>query len=76
MRHLRLCSVVTMESKTQSAPKKAGPKLGRSGKKICCSCPKTRKARDNCIVMKGAEGCFFEIEAHKSCLRLEGFDVK
>lgn len=59
-----------------AAPKAgAGPKLGKSGKKICCSCPKTRKARDECLVLKGPEGCLFQIEAHKACLREEGFKV-
>ena len=73
--------VVTAASPaTEAAPaaKKCnkGPKLGKSGKKICCSCPETRKARDNCVLLKGAENCLFEINAHKACLREEGFVVK
>ena len=56
-------------------PKKCGPKLGKSGKKICCSCPDTRKLRDACVVEKGQEHCLDLIEAHKACLREEGFRV-
>ena len=52
-----------------------GPKLGKSGKKICCSCPQTRAPRDECIVVKGESSCKALIEAHKSCLRKEGFRV-
>ena len=33
------------------------PKLGVSGKKICCSCPDTRKLRDLCAVENGPENC-------------------
>lgn len=54
----------------------AAPKVGLSGKKICCACPDTRKPRDACIVEKGEALCAKEIEAHKKCLRLDGFDVK
>ncbi|EWM25988.1 cytochrome c oxidase copper chaperone [Nannochloropsis gaditana] len=49
------------------------PKLGKSGKKICCSCPDTKKIRDECVVNKGEEACADAIEAHKACLRAEGF---
>ncbi|GFH51600.1 hypothetical protein CTEN210_08076 [Chaetoceros tenuissimus] len=50
----------------------------KSGKKICCCCPDTKKARDECVVFKGEEhpDCVALIEAHKVCLREEGFDVK
>ncbi|GMH91621.1 hypothetical protein TrVE_jg5551 [Triparma verrucosa] len=51
-------------------------KVGKSGKKICCSCPSTKKVRDICIVEKGEEGCADLIEKHKECLRAEGFTVK
>ena len=54
---------------------KPPPQLGKSGKKICCSCPETKKPRDECIVTKGEEHCSELIEAHKRCLRLEGFKV-
>ncbi|GMI08871.1 hypothetical protein TrLO_g10193 [Triparma laevis f. longispina] len=55
---------------------KAAPKVGKSGKKICCSCPETKKLRDACIPEKGEEGCLDLINKHKDCLRAEGFDVK
>ena len=63
------------KAKTTNAPKPP-PKLGKSGKKICCSCPETKKVRDLCIVSKGEEHCADVIEAHKKCLREEGFTVK
>ncbi|GMI28339.1 hypothetical protein TeGR_g14247, partial [Tetraparma gracilis] len=59
-----------------SAPPPTAPKLGKSGKKICCSCPSTKALRDACIPEKGEGGCGELIEAHKRCLREEGFDVK
>lgn len=51
------------------------PKFGKSGKKICCSCPLTRRARDACVVENGADACKYLIEAHNACLRDEGFKV-
>ena len=49
----------------------------KSGKKICCCCPETKTARDECVVFKGDEDpiCQKLIEAHKACLRSEGFTV-
>jgi len=46
-------------------------------KKMCCACPTTKKARDECVVMQGEESgaCDGLIEAHLKCLRAEGFDV-
>ena len=44
-------------------------------KKICCACPETRKPRDECVMHFGEEACVRQIEAHKACLRAEGFDV-
>ena len=43
--------------------------------KICCACPDTKKLRDECIVQNGEELCVDKIEAHKICLRKEGFNV-
>lgn len=43
--------------------------------KICCACPQTRTPRDECIVQHGEEKCAELIEAHKACLRSEGFKV-
>mmetsp|Transcript_28082 Transcript_28082/g.48543 ORF Transcript_28082/g.48543 Transcript_28082/m.48543 type:complete len:80 (+) Transcript_28082:28-267(+) len=60
----------------QQTPKEDGPKIGRSGKKICCSCPDTKKLRDECVVMNGEENCLDLINAHKECLRAEGFTIK
>ncbi|PKA65484.1 hypothetical protein AXF42_Ash005818 [Apostasia shenzhenica] len=44
-------------------------------KKICCACPDTKKLRDECIVEHGESACTKWIEAHKLCLRAEGFNV-
>jgi cytochrome c oxidase assembly protein subunit 17 len=60
----------TQQPKTQ--------KLGlTSGKPICCCCPDTKLLRDECVVHKGEEhaDCLALIEAHKQCLRAEGFSV-
>ncbi|TYZ58313.1 hypothetical protein PybrP1_004688 [[Pythium] brassicae (nom. inval.)] len=59
-----------------SAPAAAAPVLGKSGKKICCSCPETKSARDLCLVNNGEDLCKELIEKHKACLRSEGFVVK
>ncbi|KAG8657991.1 cytochrome c oxidase copper chaperone 2-like [Manihot esculenta] len=52
-------------SVTESKPKK----------KICCACPETKKLRDECIVEHGETACAKWIEAHRLCLRAEGFNV-
>ncbi|XP_042064717.1 cytochrome c oxidase copper chaperone-like [Salvia splendens] len=44
-------------------------------KKICCACPDTKKLRDECIVEHGESACEKWIEAHRKCLRAEGFNV-
>mmetsp|Transcript_14788 Transcript_14788/g.30089 ORF Transcript_14788/g.30089 Transcript_14788/m.30089 type:complete len:80 (-) Transcript_14788:427-666(-) len=44
-------------------------------KKMCCVCLDTKKERDECLVANGEEACKAFIEAHKKCLRSEGFDV-
>jgi len=46
-------------------------------KKICCACPETKGKRDECVIVHGpeAEQCQKLIEAHKICLRAEGFKV-
>ncbi|XP_047336184.1 cytochrome c oxidase copper chaperone 1-like [Impatiens glandulifera] len=44
-------------------------------KKICCACPDTKKLRDECIVQHGEDACSKWIDAHKRCLRAEGFNV-
>eukprot|EP00183_Erythrolobus_madagascarensis_P000740 CAMPEP_0185847160 /NCGR_PEP_ID=MMETSP1354-20130828/2541_1 /TAXON_ID=708628 /ORGANISM="Erythrolobus madagascarensis, Strain CCMP3276" /LENGTH=74 /DNA_ID=CAMNT_0028547419 /DNA_START=64 /DNA_END=288 /DNA_ORIENTATION=- len=55
---------------TSSVPSDEKPK-----KKMCCACPETKKARDDCMVENGEEACQKLIEAHKVCLRAEGFNV-
>ena len=35
----------------------------------------TRKVRDACVVAKGEDDCKVEIEAHKACLREDGFKI-
>eukprot|EP00924_Labyrinthula_sp_SR-Ha-C_P016433 snap_masked-scaffold_6-processed-gene-3.20-mRNA-1 protein AED:0.09 eAED:0.09 QI:0/-1/0/1/-1/1/1/0/63 len=49
--------------------------LGKSGKKICCSCPETRRPRDECVVLNGEQNCKELIEKHNECLRQEGFKI-
>ncbi|KAL7143328.1 hypothetical protein ABFS83_08G184500 [Erythranthe nasuta] len=51
------------------------PADSKPKKKICCACPETKKARDECIVENGEAACQKLIEAHKICLRAEGFNV-
>ncbi len=65
-----------MNSSTEStAPKPPTVVVGKSGKKICCSCPETKSKRDECVVTKGESMCADLIEAHKRCLREEGFNI-
>lgn len=64
-----------MEASKSDADVNKG-KVGRSGKKICCSCPDTKQARDECVVENGPEKCADVIEAHKQCLRSEGFTIR
>ncbi|MBA0754332.1 hypothetical protein Gogos_020637 [Gossypium gossypioides] len=52
----------------------SGPE-SKPKKKICCACPETKKLRDECIVEHGEEACAKWIEAHRICLRAEGFNV-
>lgn len=55
---------------TEEAEKKAPPKC-----KACCACPETKRVRDECIVEKGQENCTDLIEAHKECMRAQGFNI-
>ncbi|XP_011191726.2 cytochrome c oxidase copper chaperone [Zeugodacus cucurbitae] len=43
--------------------------------KACCACPETKKVRDACIVERGEENCTDLIEAHKQCMRAQGFNI-
>eukprot|EP00186_Timspurckia_oligopyrenoides_P002381 CAMPEP_0182441104 /NCGR_PEP_ID=MMETSP1172-20130603/58_1 /TAXON_ID=708627 /ORGANISM="Timspurckia oligopyrenoides, Strain CCMP3278" /LENGTH=72 /DNA_ID=CAMNT_0024635249 /DNA_START=63 /DNA_END=281 /DNA_ORIENTATION=+ len=58
------------EKSKQDGSSDQKPKL-----KICCACPDTKKLRDECIIENGEEACQNLIEAHKVCLRAEGFNV-
>ncbi|KAG8050178.1 hypothetical protein GUJ93_ZPchr0009g1765 [Zizania palustris] len=57
--------------KTEQTP----PPETKSKKKICCACPDTKKLRDECVVQHGEDACGKWIEAHRQCLRAEGFNV-
>ncbi|KAF5773808.1 putative cytochrome c oxidase copper chaperone, cysteine alpha-hairpin motif superfamily [Helianthus annuus] len=59
------------------APTDQGPTAAETKpkKKICCACPDTKKLRDECIVEHGESACSKWIEAHRLCLRSEGFNV-
>ncbi|KAM3257707.1 hypothetical protein ACQJBY_049804 [Aegilops geniculata] len=59
------------EEKTGQAP---APDT-KPKKKICCACPDTKRLRDECIVEHGEDACGKWIEAHRLCLRAEGFNV-
>eukprot|EP01132_Coremiostelium_polycephalum_P003815 gene3815-4747_t len=61
---------------TQTTPTVESPATTAAPKKkICCSCPETKKTRDECILNNGEDKCSDLIEAHKQCLRKEGFDI-
>ncbi|CAN0880561.1 Cytochrome c oxidase copper chaperone 1 [Linum grandiflorum] len=49
--------------------------VAKPKKKICCACPDTKRLRDECIVEHGESACAKWIEAHRVCLRAEGFNV-
>ncbi|MCD7467922.1 Cytochrome c oxidase copper chaperone [Datura stramonium] len=51
------------------------PADSKPKKKMCCACPETKKQRDECIVEHGEPACEKWIEAHRKCLRAEGFNV-
>lgn len=64
-------------SKATTATSAPGPVLvGKSGKKVCCACPTTKQARDSCVVLNGPEACLDVINAHKQCLREDGFTIE
>lgn len=56
-------------------PKEQQPTETKPKKKICCACPDTKKLRDECVVEHGESACSKWIEAHRVCLRAEGFNV-
>ncbi|KAK4398382.1 Cytochrome c oxidase copper chaperone 1 [Sesamum angolense] len=71
-------SVVSLQSQKDhqqgSTAVTTGPD-SKPKKKICCACPDTKKLRDECIVEHGESACEKWIEAHRKCLRAEGFNV-
>ncbi|KAL7129548.1 hypothetical protein ABFS83_13G074400 [Erythranthe nasuta] len=63
-------STISLQLQKDSSGPDSKPK-----KKICCACPDTKKLRDECVVEHGESSCEKWIEAHKKCLRAEGFNV-
>lgn len=76
--HWPVCPAPAAARSTQHAP--PTPRPGRLVRhvQICCSCPETKAARDACTIQYGPEAkeCQELIEAHKKCLREEGFNVR
>ncbi|PIN22743.1 Cytochrome c oxidase assembly protein/Cu2+ chaperone COX17 [Handroanthus impetiginosus] len=71
-----LTSVISVQSQKDERSTAAASELNsKPKKKICCACPDTKKLRDECIVEHGEASCEKWIEAHKKCLRAEGFNV-
>ncbi|CAI5514563.1 unnamed protein product [Closterium sp. Naga37s-1] len=70
-----MSSPVMAEAAAGKVEAAAQEKQEKPKKKICCACPTTKKLRDECIVEHGEEACTKWIEAHKQCLRSEGFNV-
>ncbi|XP_022854605.1 cytochrome c oxidase copper chaperone 2-like [Olea europaea var. sylvestris] len=68
-------SVVSLQSQKDQGSGIVTPASDSKPKKICCACPDTKKLRDECIVEHGESACEKWIEAHKRCLRSEGFNV-
>lgn len=73
--HAAAAAAAGKDAASGDKPCSGGPQRGKSGKKICCSCPDTRRLRDLCMVEKGQEHCKEFIEAHNACLREEGFKL-
>eukprot|EP00965_Chrysotila_dentata_P252880 6210927-Pleurochrysis_carterae.AAC.1 len=63
------------QQSAEAASTGAGEQPAAPPKRICCACPETRKLRDECIANQGEEHCERFIEAHKQCLRAEGFKI-
>ncbi|KAJ4749994.1 Cytochrome c oxidase copper chaperone [Rhynchospora pubera] len=70
-----LLSPELSENGHSTANTSAPPADVKPKKKICCACPDTKRLRDECIVEHGEAACTKWIEAHKQCLRAEGFNV-
>lgn len=65
----------TGQSALTSTGSKGSEPESKPKKKICCACPDTKRIRDECIVQHGESACEKWIEAHRKCLRAEGFNV-
>lgn len=74
---VRMSDPFALPSATPPATAGATDKQQQPKKRICCACPETKQARDDCLVQHGDEHpkCKALIEAHKVCLRAEGFNV-
>ncbi|CDP05919.1 unnamed protein product [Coffea canephora] len=69
-------SVISLNVHKDQSPGSVGPGPdSKPRKKICCACPETKKLRDECVVEHGEAACGKWIEAHRKCLRAEGFNV-
>ncbi|CAA0808530.1 Cytochrome c oxidase copper chaperone 1 [Striga hermonthica] len=71
-------SVISLQSQRDQGPTSVSSGPGSDSKpkkRICCACPETKKLRDECVVEHGESACEKWIEAHKKCLRAEGFNV-
>ncbi|OIT00415.1 PREDICTED: cytochrome c oxidase copper chaperone 1-like isoform X2 [Nicotiana attenuata] len=66
---------VSQHPKDEKSAPSTVPADSKPKKKICCACPETKKLRDECIVEHGQSACEKWIEAHRKCLRAEGFNV-
>ncbi|KAF3339111.1 cytochrome c oxidase copper chaperone 1 [Carex littledalei] len=52
-----------------------GGKVKEEREKICCVCPDIKWLRDECVVEHGEDASTKWINAHKQCLRAEGFNA-
>jgi cytochrome c oxidase assembly protein subunit 17 len=71
---MELSAKISSVEPDRSNPPAAG-EVPKPKKKICCACPETKLARDECVVANGEDACALLVEAHKVCLRAEGFNV-
>ncbi|VFR02854.1 unnamed protein product [Cuscuta campestris] len=69
------CAIGIKQSPKDQSAATAVVSDSKPKKKICCACPETKKLRDECIVEHGESACQKWIEAHRICLRAEGFNV-
>nr|GMC74666.1 cytochrome C oxidase copper chaperone 1-like [Ipomoea batatas]GMC76643.1 cytochrome C oxidase copper chaperone 1-like [Ipomoea batatas] len=69
------CEIALPKSPEDKSPATSMGPDSKPKKKICCACPDTKKLRDECIVEHGESACKKWIEAHRKCLRAEGFNV-